>query len=341
MTEPAIPTLHDIITAQLNVYRHLTPTPLRHYTTLSNLVGAEVWVKHENHQPTGAFKVRGGLNLAAHLSDQECNAGLFTASTGNHGQSIAYAARALGIHATIAVPEVANPGKVAAMEGLGADILVHGADFDQAREWIKQIAAERGGRYVGPTEEPLICGVGTYALEILEELPDVDVIVVPVGGGSGVCGTSIVAKSINPKIVIIGAQSAQAPAAQQSWRSGRLATAEMNTFAEGVATRVPFMNTQRIMRRYLDDFVLVDDADIEQAIVLMLDHTHNLIEGAGAIPLAAALQIGARLADKKVVLIASGGNLSLDKLAGILSRQRDLFHRPASSAAHPEPRSEG
>jgi len=320
MTQGTMPTLHDIIAARPNVYRHLKPTPLYHYPTLSDLVGAEVWVKHENHQPVGAFKVRGGLNLASHLTDQERRSGLFTASTGNHGQSIAYAARAFGIQATIAVPEGANPGKVAAMKGLGADILVHGVDFDQAREWIMKVAREQGGRFVGPTEELLICGVGTYALEIMEELPHVDVTIVPVGGGSGVCGTSIVAKTINPQIEVIGAQSAQAPAAQLSWKSGKMVPAEMNTFAEGVATRVPFKNTQRIMRHYLDDFVLVQDRDIEAAILLMLEHTHNLVEGAGAIPLAAALQLKPGLAGKKVVLVASGGNLSPDKLSRILAR---------------------
>jgi threonine dehydratase len=327
MTEQTMPTLHDIIAARPNVYRHLRPTPLYHYPTLSDLVGTDVWVKHENHQPVGAFKVRGGLNLAAHLTDGERRSGLFTASTGNHGQSIAYAARAFGIQATIAVPEGANPGKVAAMRGLGAEILVHGADFDQAREWITEMAREQGGRFVGPTEELLICGVGTYALEILEELPQVDVIIVPVGAGSGVCGTSIVAKSINPQIEVIGAQSAQAPAMQLSWKSGKLVSAEMNTFAEGVATRVPFENTQRIMRHYLDDFVLVEDRDIEGAILLMLEHTHNLVEGAGAIPLAAALQLRPRLAGRKVVLIASGGNLSLDKLSRMLAGPGGLSAR--------------
>ena len=165
----------------------------------------------------------------------------------------------------------------------------------------------------------LICGVGTYALEILEDLPNVDTIIVPVGAGSGACGTSIVAKSINPKIEVIAAQSAQAPAMQLSWKSGGLVTAEMNSFAEGVATRVPFANTQRIMRKYLDDFVLIDDADIKKAIVLLLEHTRNLAEGAGAISLAAALQMKERLAGKKVALILSGGNLSLEKLRGILA----------------------
>lgn len=313
-----MPTLHDIIAAQQNVYRFLKPTPLYHYPTLSELLGASVWVKHENHQPVGAFKVRGGLNLAANLSPEECQGGLFTASTGNHGQSIAFAGRAFGIKTTIAVPERANPGKVAAMLGLGAEVVFHGEDFDTAREWVMEQAADKDGRFVGPTERLLIHGVGTYALEILRDLPDVDCIIVPVGAGSGVCGTSIVAKSINPKIEIFAAQSAQAPAMQLSWKEGRMVSAEMKTFAEGIATRVPFENTQLIMRRYLDDFFLVDDEDIKKAIVLFLEHTHNLAEGAGAVALAAALNQKERLHGKKVVLVMSGGNLAIDRLREIL-----------------------
>jgi len=315
----AIPTLQEIYAARRHVYRHLKPTPLHHYAALSELLGAQVWVKHENHQPTGAFKVRGGLNLAARLNPDEHGAGLFTASTGNHGQSIAFAARAYGLQATIAVPEVANPGKVAAMRGLGAEVIHHGVDFDSAREWIMEVAVERGGIFVGPTDPDLIHGVGTYALEIIEDLPDVGVIIVPVGAGSGVCGTCIVAKTIKPAIKVIGVQSAQAPAMQRSWQAGVLVSAEMNTFAEGIATRVPFANTQHIMGKFLDDFILVDDEDIKRAIVLLLEHTHNLAEGAGAAPLAAALKLKSRLAGKKIVLVMSGGNLSLEKLKDFLS----------------------
>jgi threonine dehydratase len=313
-----MPTLHHIIAARPHVYRFLRPTPLHHYAGLSRLIGAQVWIKHENHQPVGAFKVRGGLNYVAGLSTDQRQAGLYTASTGNHGQSIAFAARAYGVRATIAMPEQANPDKVAAMRGLGAEVVFHGPDFDTAREWMMQVAAERGGLFVGPTDEALICGVGTYGLEIVEDLPDVDVIIVPVGAGSGACGTGIVAKAINPAIQVIGVQSAQAPAMQRSWASGQLQTAEMRTFAEGIATRVPFENTQRIMRHVVDDFVLVDDADIEAAILTLLEHTHNLAEGAGAAPLAAALQIRERLADKKVVLVLSGGNLALHTLRQII-----------------------
>jgi threonine dehydratase len=314
-----MPTIKDIIAAQKHVYRHLRPSPLYNYATLSDLVGTGTWIKHENHQPVGAFKVRGGLNLAANLTDAERNSGLYTASTGNHGQSIAYAARAYNIKSTIAVPKKANPGKVAAMRGLGAEVLFHGADFDEAREWIKQMAKNRGGKFVGPTDEHLICGVGTYALEILNDLPSVDTIIVPVGAGSGVCGTGIVAKAINEDIEIIAVQSAQAPAMKLSWESGTMVEAEMKTFAEGLATRVPFENTQRIMREYVDDFILVDDEDIKSAISLLLDHTHNLVEEAAAAPLAASLQIKESLKNKNVVLVVSGGNLSMQNLKEVLS----------------------
>ena len=290
------------------------------YSGLSELLGTKVWVKHENHQPIGAFKVRGGLNLVAHLNSEERSSGLFTASTGNHGQSIAFAARAHGVHATIAVPQGANPGKVAAMRGLGAEVVFHGPDFDSAREWIMGIARAQGGRFVGPTEELLIHGVGTYALEIVEALPEVDVIIVPVGAGSGACATAIVAKAINPAIQVIGVQSAQAPAMQLSWASDRTVCAEMNTAAEGLATRVPFENTQRIMRKFLDDFVLVEDDAIDAAVLLLLEHTHNLAEGAGAASLAAALKLKPRLAGKNLVLVMSGGNLSVEQLRRVLAR---------------------
>jgi threonine dehydratase len=319
-----MPTLHDVIAARPHVYRYLKPTALYPYSGLSELIGANVWVKHENHQPVGAFKVRGGVNLVAHLSEGERKSGLYTASTGNHGQSIAFAARAQGLRATIAVPEGANAGKVAAMRGLGAEVVFHGRDFDSAREWIEGVARSCGGRFVGATEELLMHGVGTYALEIVEELPDVDAIIVPVGAGSGACATAIVAKSVNPAIQVIAVQSAQAPAMQLSWASGKAVSAGMTTIAEGLATRIPFENTQRIMRKYLDEFVLVEDTAIEEAILLLMEHTHNLAEGAGAASLAAAVKLKPRLANKNVVLVMSGGNLSMEQL-------RRLLARPASA----------
>lgn len=312
------PTLRDVIAARANVYRFLRPTPLYRYQGLCDLVGTEIYVKHENHLPVGAFKVRGGVNLAAHLSVAERNAGLFTASTGNHGQSIAYAAKAFGIQATIAMPEKANPAKVASMRALGANVVFHGPDFDSAREWIGEVAKEKGGRLVGPTETPLICGVATYTLEIIEDLPDVDVIIVPVGSGSGAAGNCIVAKAINPKIQVIACGSAQAPTAQMSWKVGKPTFGPMTSIVEGVATRVPFENTQAILRQHLDDFVLVDDDDITKAIIHLLEHTRNIAEHAGALPLATAIQIKDRLVGKKVAVVLCGGGLALGQLREIL-----------------------
>ena len=309
--------LKEVLKARQNIAQYLKPTPLYNYPTLDELVGTKTWVKHENHHVVGAFKVRGGLNLAANLTESEKRAGLYTASTGNHGQSIAFAARAYGIQATIAVPEKANPGKVAAMQGMGAEVIHHGKDFDIARTWIKDISQERGGKFVGPTDELLIYGVATYALEIIEELPEIDVIIVPVGAGSGICGTGMVMKSINKKIEVIGVQSKQAPAQQMSWKSGEMIEAKMETCAEGVATRVPFENTQKLMRELIDDFVLVDDSKIAPAIKLLMAHTHNLIEEAGALSLAAALEMKERLKGKNVVLVASGGNIAMENIKGL------------------------
>ena len=312
-------TIDDIRAAQINVYKHLKPTPLYHYTGLSELLGTDVWVKHENHQPVGAFKVRGGINLAASLTDEEKKKGLYTASSGNHGQSIAYASRAFGIKATIAVPEEANPEKVALMKGMGAEVLFHGKDFDSAREWVEEFAKEKNGKFVSPTDDELICGVGTYALEILEELPDVDQIFVPVGAGSGVCGTCIVAKNTDSDIRVIGVQSTEAPTMQRSWKSGDLLSGEMNTTVEGIATRVAFESTQEIMRKYLDDFLLVSDESIYKALNLLIEHTHNLVEGAGAAAFAGALSVKETLKGQKIVVIMSGGNISTGQLSNILN----------------------
>jgi threonine dehydratase len=314
------PTFQDVLKARGTIAPYLRPTPLYSYAGLSDLVGAEVWVKHENHQPVGAFKVRGGINLVAHLSDEEKGQGVATASTGNHGQSIAYAARLFGVRAVIAMPNGANPGKVAAIRSLGAEIHFRGQDFDDARLYVEEMAAREGMLYVSSGDEPLlIAGVGTYALEILESLPDVDVIIVPVGGGSGAAGVCTVVKAVAPGVRVIGVQSEKAPAAYLSWREGRRVEARMETFAEGLATRAPFDLPQAILRRHLDEFVLVSEEVLSQAVVWMLEHTHNLCEGAGAAPLAAAVGLQEPLAGKKVVLVQSGGNLSLEKLRGMLA----------------------
>lgn len=316
-----LPTFHDVVKAQAQIRPYLKPTPLYHYPGLTALVGAdEVWVKHENHQPIGAFKIRGGINLISQLTEEERRRGVIAASTGNHGQSVAYASRLFGVRAIIVVPEGANPGKVAAIRNLGAEVRFHGHDFDEAREEAERLTEAHGYRYIHSANEPLLIGgVGTEALEILQEHPAIDTIIVAVGGGSGASGCCLAAKAIHPDIQVIGVQAEAAPAAYRSWREGRLVEDRMGTFAEGMATRIGFAMTQAILREMLDDFVLVSEDELKRAVILMLEHTHNLIEGAGAAPLAAALKIKDRLQGRKVALIASGGNLSLERLSAFLS----------------------
>ena len=193
------PTLQDVIGASRRIAPYVTRTPLHRYISLDRLFDAEVYVKHENHQRLGAFKMRGGVNLISQLSDDEKRRGVTAASTGNHGQSIAYAAEVFGVEAAIVVPEGANPGKVESMRNLGANVIFHGEVFDDCLAYAERLAREEGYRFIHSANEPhLIAGVGTIALEILEDLPDVDVIVTPIGGGSGACGVCIVAKTINP-----------------------------------------------------------------------------------------------------------------------------------------------
>jgi threonine dehydratase len=317
-----VPTLADVLEARRRISPYLPPTPLYRYATLDELVGAEVFVKHENHQPVGAFKVRGGINLISQLSAEERERGVITASTGNHGQSIAYAARLFGVRATICVPEGANPVKVDSMRGLGAELVFCGRDFDEAREHCERLAAEHGYRYVHSGNEPdLIAGVGTATVELLEARSDVDVVIVPIGGGSGAAGACVAGKGLKPELEVIGVQSSAAPAAYRSWRSRQLLEDRMATRAEGLATRVAFELPQRILWERLDEFVLVDESELDHAVVQMLEGTRNLVEPAGAAPLAAALRLRERLAGKTVALIQSGGNISPGQLRELLERE--------------------
>jgi threonine dehydratase len=320
-----VPTLADVLEARRRIAPHLSPTPLYGYASLNELLGADVFVKHENHQPIGAFKVRGGVNLISQLTGEERERGVITASTGNHGQSIAFAARLFGVRATICVPEQANPVKVASMRGLGAELVFHGRDFDDAREHCEALAEEHGYRYVHSGNEPLlIAGVGTQTLEILEQQPQIDAIVVPIGGGSGAAGACIVAKAVDPRVRIIGVQSAAAPAAFLSWRQGRLVEDRMETFAEGLATRTAFELPQSILRESLDDFVLVGEDEIRAAQAVMIEATRNLVEAAGAAPLAAALRLREELEGKRVALVVSGGNVTREQLLDVLGSEPEL-----------------
>jgi len=314
------PALRDIYAARPRVYRVLRPTPLMRHPLLAAETGVDLYVKHENHNPTGAFKIRGGLNLVGSLSPDE-RRGVITASTGNHGQSIALACQREGVPCTVVVPRGNNPEKNAAMRAFGAQVTEFGRDFDEAREEVERRQRDGGLRYVHSANEPLlIAGVGTYALEIFEELPDVDVILVPIGGGSGACGCAIVRSGLGSGAKVIGVQAERADAFTRSWRGGtRLVGEKAETFAEGMATRVTFDLTFGILQQELDDIVTLSEDELADGVRLALRTTHNLAEGAGASPLAAATKLRAQLAGKKVVCVMSGGNIDTGTLTRILS----------------------
>jgi threonine dehydratase len=281
--------------------------------------GLDLLVKHENHNPTGAFKVRGGVNLVGSLSPEE-RRGVITATTGNHGQSIALACQREGVPCTIVVPLGNNPEKNAAMRALGAELIEFGRDFDEARERVEQLQHERKLRYIHSANEPLlIAGVATYALEIFEEEPDVEVILVPIGGGSGACGCALMRTALGSRAVIIGVQAERADAFTRSWKGDtRVVGARADTFAEGMATRVTFDLTFGILKKELDDIVSLSEDELAEGVRLALRATHNLAEGAGAAPLMAAIKLREQLAGKTVVCVMSGGNMDQRTLRRIL-----------------------
>lgn len=317
-----LPTFQDVLFAKQRIKPYLQATPMHTYPAVNELLGAAAFIKHENCQPVGAFKVRGGINLVSQLSDEERRRGVIAASTGNHGQSVAYAAQLFGVAARIVVPENANPGKVASMRGRGAEVIFHGARFDDARRHCEELAERRGYRYIHSGDEPLlVAGVATYALEMLETQPDLQTILVPVGGGSGAAGVCLAAKTVSPEVRVIGVQSEAAPAAYESWRQRQLVERPNQTFAEGLATAVGFQMPQLMLWEMLDDFVLVSDEEILQAMCWMVERAHTLAEGAGAAPLAAAYKLRDKLAKQKIGIVCSGGNTTIEHLQAALQRQ--------------------
>ncbi len=308
------PTFQDVLRARSVVQQYLAPTPLLNPASLGERLGCDIYLKCESLQPIGAFKIRGGIYLMSRLSDQERSAGVVSASTGNHGQSIAYAARLFGIPAAIFAPEGANEFKVASMRRLGAEVVLTGKDFDEARAAAGERAEKTGARFVHSANEPdLIAGVGTYALEIIESVPDLDAIIVPIGAGSGACGTSIVMKTVNPEIQVIGVQSEGSPAVYRSWKEKQLVTLESgSTFADGLAARVAFELPLKILNELIDDIQLVSEEEMCQGIVDLVEHAHLVAEGAGAAATAAATKLAPGLRGKKVAVIVSGGNITLD-----------------------------
>ena len=314
------PSFADVLAARDFLAAYLEPTPLVRREAVCSALGLGVWLKCENLLPTAAFKVRGGLNLVGR--DPTARAGVMAASTGNHGQSLAYAGDVFGVPVTIFVPKGANPLKVAAMRANGATIVEHGNDYDDAREECQRRAAATGTRYVHSGNEPfLIAGVATAALEVLTERPDLDVLIVPIGGGSGASGAALVAKALRPEITVIGVQAEGASAAYRAWRDRAPRTTERAaTFAEGLATRTSFDLPQRMLAALLDDFVLVTDDELYAAMRLLLVEGHLVAEGAGAAAIAAARRFSGRLAGKRVACWVSGGNATADSLRRALDQ---------------------
>ena len=299
---------HEVVRATLR------PTPAISWPLLAARLGAEVVVKHENHQPTGAFKVRGGLTYVDALMRRESQAkGLVSATRGNHGQSLAFAGRRFGLSVTIVVPHGNSREKNAAMRALGAELIEHGQDFEAAREQAMRLADERRLHAVPSFHRDLALGVSTYALEFMSEHADLGVLYVPIGQGSGICGCISARDALGLKTEIVGVQAAAAPAYALSFAAGHVVpTMSADTFADGMATRVPDEEALDVIARGASRTALVRDDEIAEAIRAYWTDTHNLAEGAGAAALAAALKERVRLAGRKVGLVLSGGNIDFD-----------------------------
>lgn len=314
-------TRKDIEGAAALVYRHMPPTPQYVWPQLCEETGATVWVKHENHTPAGAFKVRGGITFM----DWLCRAspdtrGIVTATRGNHGQSQARAARTCGLEARIVVPRGNSVEKNAAMRAWGGEVIEFGEDFDEARTEARRLAAEAGYLLVPPFHEEIVRGVATYALEFFTAVPDLDAVYVPIGCGSGICGVIAAREALGLDTEVIGVVSTHAQAAKLSFEAGRLIETETaRTFADGMAVRVPVEEAFAIYAKGASHIVAVSDDEVAEAMRLIYRTTHNVAEGAGAAPLAALLQECTAMRGKKIGLILSGANVDADLFWTVLA----------------------
>ena len=316
-------TFEDARAARARIAEFLQPTALRAYPQLGEWVGGDIqiFVKHENHQPTNSFKIRNGLSFMTSLDADERRRGVVAASTGNHGQGIAFGGKLLGVETTICVPAGNNPDKNAAMRALGATVIEEGGDYDEAVLVMQRLVAERGCVMAHSTNDPrIIAGAATMTLEILEQEPALDALVIATGGGSQAVGAMTVARALAPHLEVFGVQAAGAPAIHDSWHAGRrLTTPRADTFAEGVATRTTYDLTFPALRAGLAGFVTVTDAEIAESLRTILSVTHNLVEGAGAMGLAGVQKLRDRLAGKRVGIVFCGGNLDVATLRRILA----------------------
>lgn len=302
------------------VYRALPPTPQYVWPLLAEALGAETWLKHENHTPCGAFKVRGGLVYFDELSRREpgCR-GVISATRGNHGQSIGFAARSTGVEATVYVPFGNSQEKNAAMRALGVRLVEHGHDFQAAREEAARVAAEQGLHFIPSFHVDLVRGVATYWMELFRAVPELEVVFVPIGQGSGISACIAAREALGLRTRVIGVVSAQAPCYALSWREGRPVEAPVTTeLADGLACRVPDAEALEIVRRHVEDVIEVSDAEVAASMRLLFRATHNVAEGAGAASLAAAMKVRSRLAGRRIGLVLSGGNVDSDVLARVL-----------------------
>ncbi len=316
--------LHQIRAARAVIYRTLAPSPLHEHPLLSRELGLRAFLKHENHLPTGAFKVRGGLHFMHHFAAAKTHSGVITATRGNHGLSTAFAAKLHNVPATIVVPFGNNPEKNALMQAFGARLVEYGRDFDEARVEVERLSQTENLRYIHSANEPhLVNGVGTYALEIIETMQargeSIDAIFVPIGMGSGLCGVIAAFRALAPETKIYGVQAEGAPSHYLSWKAGHVVeTEQADTFADGVATRCPSPLLLDLLLKGVDEIVLVSDEEIKDAIRLLWRTTHNLAEGAGAAATAATVKLRNQLQGQTVINVLSGGNLDTETLRQIL-----------------------
>lgn len=314
-------TLDELRAAADLVHGRMPPTPQYNWPALSQRLGVETWVKHENHTPTGAFKIRGAFTFIDWLTRAHPDAnGIVTATRGNHGQGQALAARAVGLRAVVVVPHGNSTEKNAAMRAFGAELVVHGADFDAAREEAMRIAAAEGLFMVPPFHPELVRGVASYALELFEAVPDLDCVYVPIGCGSGICGVISARDALGLATQIVGVVSDRADCAKRSVAAGRpVPTDSATTFADGMAVRVPVAEALAVYGPGAARIVTVSDDAIAEAIRILLQDTHNLAEGAGAAPLAALMAERGRGAGRRAAVILCGQNIDRDWLATVLA----------------------
>ncbi len=315
-------TLADIYAARECLKAVIHHTDLVPNTTLSEMTGSDVYLKLENLQRTGSFKIRGAFNKICNLSSSEKQAGVIASSAGNHAQGVALAASTYGIQSTIVMPTCAPLAKITATKSYGANVILHGNVYDDAYAKAMEIQKETGATFIHPFDDPyVIAGQGTIALEILDELPTVDAILIPIGGGGIVAGIAIAAKAIKPSVKIIGVEPANAASMRESSLAGKIITlSSASTIADGIAVKTPGILTYDIVREYIDEFVTVEEDEIANAILILMERCKLIAEGAGAAPVAALLNNKVNLPGKKVAAVISGGNIDVNMLSRIVDK---------------------